>query len=337
MAIQMIRPRWRRFFLFPVAGLLVCLVGLNAAVRFATRNSVPRRLMQHARESQSASVLALGNSLIGAGFSENSFDAGMGLNQASASVNLALGASSPVEQLLLLRYALQHGMHPRTVVYGFYDFQLTEPVALSTRDMIGNRAILYYVEPEYGRNFYELSLHDRIEFEIGRHFELFEDRGAVWGRVERFRRVLEQVGIPPVETNSMGRVSDFALLAFPSTDAFTSECNRQISADLDSAVRQIIVQSEAAGSRVYFVEMPMPRAHVHAFYDTDAWAGYRAHVVSILDNLNVSFIDASGWIDNKSDFADPLHLNSAGASRFSQRLGEQLSPTSATSKSVGGL
>lgn len=323
----MIRSRGRRFFLFPVLGLLICLAGLNAAVGFATRHSVPQRLMQHARESQSASVLALGNSLVGAGFSESSFNAGVGLSQASGSVNLALGASSPVEHLLLLRYALQHGMHPSTVVYGFYDFQLTEPVTLSTRDMIGNRAILYYVEPEYGRNFYELSLHDRTEFEIGRHFELFADRGAVWGRVERFRRVLEQVGMPTVQTNSMGRVSDFALLAFPNREAFVSECNREINADLNSAVRQIIVQSQTAGSRVYFVEMPMPPAHVRAFYDTDAWANYRAHMVATLDNLNVSFINASEWIDDQSDFADPLHLNSAGASLFSHRLGEQLSST----------
>ena len=44
--------------------------------------------------------------------------------------------------------------------------------------------MLYYMEPEYARGFYHLSLHDRAEFEIMRHFELFADRGQVWERVE---------------------------------------------------------------------------------------------------------------------------------------------------------
>jgi hypothetical protein len=314
----------KRQLVLALAGLLVFLVGLNETVAVATRQSVPRRLMAHARQSTGASVIALGTSLIGTGFVESAFDEGMGLVPQSGAVNLGLGASSPVEQLLMLRYALHQGIRPQIVVYGFYDFQLTHPAELTTQDLIGNRAMLYYVEPEYARNFYSLSLHDRIEFEIMRHFELFADRGTVWERVERFRRAISQKGMPPEKTNAMGRANDFALLEFPSTAAFIQECGRASRRDLIPAVREIALQSAAAGSEVYFVEMPMPPAHVHSFYDAPAWADYRAHVRGLLGQLGVTYIDASHWMPEESAFDDPLHLTYMGAQQFSRRLGEYL-------------
>jgi hypothetical protein len=61
-------------------------------------------------------------------------------------------------------------MDPQALVYGFYDLQLTEPLKFATGDLIGNRDMLYYVEPECGLRFYKLSLHDRVEFEVMRLF-----------------------------------------------------------------------------------------------------------------------------------------------------------------------
>lgn len=69
--------------------MLLVLLALNWAVAFATRNSVPRRVMALARQSTGAVVMALGNSLIGAGFDAEAFDKGMGLSQERRSVNLS--------------------------------------------------------------------------------------------------------------------------------------------------------------------------------------------------------------------------------------------------------
>jgi len=314
----------KRQLIFSLAGLLLVLCLLDRAVAWMARESYPRRLMSRLRETPGAQVLALGNSVIGTGIVEASLDESLGLGRENGTINLGMGASWPVEHLLMLRYALGHGLRPRVVVYGFYDFQLTHPVELATRDLIGNNAMLYYVEPEYARTFYRLSLHDRIEFQIMRYFEIFADRGAVWLDVERWRRAISQQGMPPEKTSALGRANDFTLLEYPSASAFLEECGRASQLDLIPPVREIVRQASSAGSRVVFVEMPMPPAHVHSFYDSAAWAGYEAHVRGLLDGLGVSYVDASHWMPEESSFEDPLHMTYEGAQRFSRRLGEYI-------------
>jgi hypothetical protein len=68
----------KRKLVFTVAIFAMCWLAINLAIVYLTRNSIPRRLMRHVRESQSAIVLALGNSLVAAGFDESAFDATAG-------------------------------------------------------------------------------------------------------------------------------------------------------------------------------------------------------------------------------------------------------------------
>jgi hypothetical protein len=315
----------KRIFFMALAGILLLLVALDREVARLSSNTIPRWTMSRVRQSRGTQAVALGNSLMGVGFNESSFNAGMGLDNESGAINLAMGGSSAVEQLLMLRYALNQGVRPRVVLFGFFDFTLTHPLEYSTRDLIGNRAMLYYLEPEYARGFYRLSLHDRAEFEIMRHFELFVDRGALWERVELFRRALAQQGMPPETTNSMGRAVDFAMLEYPSAPEFVAECGRASRNPLIPSVREIALQAEAAGAKVYFVEMPMPPGHVQTFYDQPPWsAGYRVHLQQMLGGLGATYIDASHWMPDENSFEDPLHLSYGGAQQFSRHLGEYL-------------
>ena len=314
----------RRQFYCSMGALLVVLLALNAVVAYTTRNSVPRRQLARARQAQDTTVLAIGNSLIGAGFNEVAFDRGMRLIPGQGSLNFALGASSPIEQLLFLRYALRHQIHPRMVVYGFYDLQLSTPVRLTTADLVGNRAVLYYLEPEYARKFYHLSLHDRVEFEIMRHFPMAVDRGAFWAKIERVRRYIGQQGMPPERINQFGRADDFSLLEWSSAEKFAEACETAAGDDLISPVMEIIRQGSEAGAEIVLVEMPMPPAHVRSFYDVPAWGKYREHIRSIVEPRGVRYIDADHWIADGSLFVDSLHLGNEGAAQFSQRLGEYL-------------
>jgi hypothetical protein len=318
----------KRIFVLALAGIVVMLAALDGAVGRLSSNTIPRWTMGRIRQSTGAQTIALGNSLIGVGFNEPSFDAGMGVDKPQGSINLAMGGSSGIEQLLMLRYALRQGVRPRTVVFGFFDFTLTHPLEYSTRELIGNRAMLYYLEPEYARRYYHLSLHDRAEFEIMRHLELFVDRGTVWERVEQFRRALAQQGMPPEPSNSMGRSVDFAMLEYPSAPAFIAECGRAIRNPLIPSIREIALQAEAAGATVYFVEMPMPPDHVRLFYDQPQWSGgYRAHLRQMLAGIGANYIDASHWMPDENSFEDPLHLTYLGAQEFSRHLGEFLRAT----------
>jgi hypothetical protein len=311
---------------FTAAVLFAGVLVMNLVFAFLTRNPVPRRVMRRARESESATVLALGNSLVASGFDNSAFDAGAGLAAPRASVNLGLGATSPVEHLLLLRYALAHGMRPRVVLYGFYDFQLTAPGAFTTSDLIGNNAMVYYVEPFYARGFLTLSFHDAIEFRVMQLFPMLADRGAAWAKIEILRRDLAQQGMPLDRNNQFGRATDFSLLEAASAEDFRRQCESSLKLPLAPAVSELLRQASSAGATTTVVEMPMRQAHRSQFYDTACSSRYRTRIGSLLEPYRANFTDANAWIQDDSLFEDPLHLSDSGAEQFSRRLGSTLDP-----------
>jgi hypothetical protein len=115
------------------------LFGFNAAIMRFARTSVPRRLVRQMDETRGLTHLALGNSLMAAGFNRAAFDEYLGLPNAVA-FNAGLGSSYPVEHLILLRRALRDHPTVNTLIYGFFDLQLTGNSAVTTSDLVGNRA-----------------------------------------------------------------------------------------------------------------------------------------------------------------------------------------------------
>lgn len=315
----------RRQLGWTAAVLAGCLLAMNFGVAYLTRNSVPRRVMRHALDSQSARVMALGNSLMAAGFEEPVFDSAAGLSASEGAVNLSLGASSPVEQLLLLRYALAHGIRPHLLIYGFYDLQLSQPVQFSANDMIGNHAMLYYLEPVYARQFYSLSARDSLQFSAFHDVPMFADRDAIWSKVEILRRSMAQQGMPQQNTNQFGRAADFSLLEPASADTFRKDCEAATQLPLAPPVAELFRQAHEANMDIVLVEMPMRSSHRAQFYETKWWNDYMAHVRELLRQYNATFVDSSDWAANDSLFDDPLHLSQRGANIFSQRIGELLS------------
>src|SRR5882724_9298310 len=140
--------------------VLVCaalLAFANAAVGRLTRNTVSRRILADAKSAGTAQTIALGNSLVRSGFNADEFAAAQSPGVQSAALNMAMGASTPAEHLLLLRAVLRSDDRAQLLLYGFYDFQLTDPVSLTFADMIGNHDLLYYDEPEFARRYYTMS------------------------------------------------------------------------------------------------------------------------------------------------------------------------------------
>jgi len=319
----------KRQLVLTAAVLVTGLLAMNLAIVYLTRNSVPRQVMRHARERQSASILALGNSLVAAGLDEAAFATGASLSPDRGVANLGLGSSAPVEQLLLFRYALAHGVRARLVVYGFFDLQLTAPNQFTTSDLIGNHAMLYYLEPFYARRFYSLSLHDVFEFRAMQAIPMFVERGAIWAKVEILRRAFAQQGMPPERTNRFGRAADFSLLESDNPNNFHRQCEASLSLPLAPPVSELLRQARDAGLTIAVIEMPMPGAHRTLFYDTVWWSQYVLHIRNLLAPYHVIYVDASSWIQDDSLFDDPLHLSARGAAQFSQRLGRLLGPNSA--------
>ena len=304
---------------------MIVLVAFNFWLRHSLRNSVPRQLLHALDSSRGFTHLALGNSLMAAGFDPAVFDRYMNQGRVIA-FNGALGASSQVEHLTLLREALRRDSSIKVVIYGFFDFQLTEPVVTRNSDLIGNLAASYYLEPDLALRFYIMSPRDRFEFEAMRHVPMLAERGAIWGKVEAMRRAMGQVGMPPVETNRFGRATDFGLLEAQSPDAFVSECEHWsgVGDGLNKPALEIIREAEARGAKVVIVEMPMHPFHQQHFYALDAWHRYRNSLRTLVERNGAEYISASGWITDPGEFADHLHLTPRGAEEFSRRLALQL-------------
>ena len=305
--------------------LLVCLAVLAAAnivLLRLTSHTVSRRLLAEARQASSAQVIALGNSLMRSGFVPEAFADPAAPQKSVPAFNLALGASTPVEQLLLLRAGLRWMPDARLLLYGFYDFQLTDPVVLGNADIIGNHDILYYQEPELARRFFQMSPYDTLGFEIDRRFPMLAERGAVWAKVELLRRALSQQGMPAEVRSQFGRAADFTLLEAKGREDFEQHCAAAARAPLNEPVAEIIREARQKGLAVIFIVMPLPPKQVELFYDTPAWTVYLEHIQTLLGDHGVTYLDASHWIADSSKFGDALHLTGDGSEEFSRRLGE---------------
>jgi hypothetical protein len=305
-------------------ALVVCLVVLAAAntlIGRLTEHSLSRRILADAKNSSPAETVAIGNSLVRSGFVAEKFAPPQSEGGRSAAVNVAMGSSSPVEHLLLLRAALRENEHARLVLYGFYDFQLSDPVSFAFSDLIGNHDLLYFDEPEFARRYYSMNRYDTAGFEIARRMPLLAERSAVWSKVERLRRAISQQGMPIEATNEFGRVADFTLLEAKSQEEFVKHCQGALNAELNAPVQELIRESKERQLRVVFVLMPLPPRHVLTFYETDAWSRYQLHLKELFAKQNVVFLDASRWFPQTEQFNDALHLNKEGAEEFSRRLG----------------
>ncbi|HKV54979.1 MAG TPA: SGNH/GDSL hydrolase family protein [Candidatus Binataceae bacterium] len=310
-----------RQFLTSLLAAAIVLVAFNLLVIRFARNSVPRQLIERIESTPGITTLGLGNSLMAAGFDAAVFDSQMSPAHVLA-FNAGLGASSQVEHLTLLREAFRRDPTIKVVIYGFFDFQLTDPPVINNSDLIGNLAASYYLEPAIAAQYYQMSTRDRVEFEAMRFFPMMVERGNIWAKVELLRRAVDRIGMPHIETNQFGRASDFALLEARSREAFAASCENwyKSGAGLNEPVSEMIRESHAHGAAVVIVEMPMAPYHRRQFYSLAEWDRYRQKVRKLVQEAGAEYISASDWISDPRDFADHLHLRATGAGDFSREL-----------------
>jgi hypothetical protein len=302
-------------------------VAFNISVAWMARNSVPRQLLRQIDRTRGVTDIALGNSLMYSGFDPDAYDRALAADPVVA-MNAGLGASSVVEHLEILSRALERDDSIRVAIYGFFDFQLTDPPVATVSDLFGNRAISYYAAPAIALQFYEMPMRDRIEFRLLRHVPVWVDRGVLWSEVEKLRRAMGQVGMPPVATNQFGRAADFARLEASSPAEFEKECRFAIDGarGLSRPIVQLIADAKAHGARVVIVEMPLPPAHQQEFYSLPAWQKYRKYIADRVRDCGADYVQASNWINDPSEFQDPLHMTESGAAEFSRRLATTIHP-----------
>lgn len=305
------------------AGILVA---FNLLVKHVARNSVPRQLIRNIDAARGITHLALGNSLVAAGFDPSAFEASMA-PQPVVAFNAGLGASGTVEHLMILQRALREDKTVKVVIYGFFDFQLTDVPTATLTDFFGNRAVAFYLDPGLALRSYQMSPSDRIEFDLLRHVPMVVERAGIWANVERMRREMGEVGMPRADTNRFGRVADFSLLEARSPADFESQCELGQKAGLSQPVLEMIADAHARGAQVVIVEMPMHPYHQSHFYALDAWDKYRDHLRELVEAQHATYLNAADWIEDANEFADHLHLTPTGAQDFSRRLAAKIRET----------
>jgi hypothetical protein len=305
------------------------LVAINAAMGIWSHRLPFRIKLEQIRASHDANIVFVGNSLLDGRIDHDILARTAKSRCASLnSVNAALGAVDPPEQRLLFNYARRLNPGIRTVVVGFFDFQLTASDNSRAVDLIGNR--LVGVDRRFSArevaSAYNFGLVDRATMEILRWSPMAAYRGSAWKEVELLRRSMGTMGMPAVATNSMGRVSDFAGLEAADTQAFDKHAADFLDNlnQFNRSYEWIFDQAARSHTRVVLLLMPMSPYHRSAFYSRPAWPKYLAAIESLAAQRGYGVIDASEWIPNDDDFADHLHMTINASKGFTARVGSAL-------------
>jgi hypothetical protein len=296
----------------------------NILVAFGTRHSPEKRKLISIRNAVERDCIAFGNSLIEVAFVPDVFDMETARNgHKLTSVNAGLWATYPVEHLILLKEALRVSPHPRFIIYGFYDFQLTTEPKTKADDLFGNRSLGLFLEPKIAQRLYKMPIDSRIEVQLLGNLPLFADRGGFYFRVSELRESLKGLGkARPLA----GASTRFAELEANSIDDFNRDCLRQVAekTPLTESVLEMIREAKVHGAQIVFTEMPLSLEHVRRFYGSAGWPVYRDYVLSLLQQQHVEFLDSSEWLTEQPSFIDEIHLSRSGSEGFTRKLAREL-------------
>ncbi len=331
-AIRIPAPTRRLFT--AVCLLLGMLLAYNLLIARAAKTSQRQRMLAKLeRIPPQTDCIFLGNSLVEAGCDMESFLAAWPRSQPPLSpINLALGATSPVEHYLILKRALRQPLHLKYLIYGFFDDQLNVAPRGGWSNLLGNRAFSYYFPDEAASFYAPGSRLKRWELEVVGHIPMLSERSSFWGKVEMFRRWLGGLGLPPQKTDRFGRIADFTALEAKDTQSFNRRCQAVLDrhAGFSAPIRAIIRLAQAHGARVILLEMPLPSRHRKLFYASPDWLRLRAYLQTLARQDQADYLSASDW-DKDSDFDDATHLSEAGAKVFSRELAPAIARIRSTS------
>ena len=304
-------------FLRQLVVCLITLVGVNIFVHCLAQNSNPMQMLRMIDRSPPVTDLFVGHSLIAGGVSVDEYET---QRPGCKGLNIGFNSSSTIEHNLLLRHALK--LRPRVVFYGFLDGQLTIPASNKAADLIGNRAMPYYVQPEIALHY--LAGDDALvalRLRLTSHLPLLVHRHSLWIHVERWRRCMESVGLPAQASNRFGRAADMDLLEAGDETEFAQYCAAAVTRQekLVAPVKDMLSLVRDAGGRMVVLEMPMSSRHRQRFYSTAAWEFYRRHLIKEVEKEGGIYVVASNWMPDEA-FEDSIHLNVQGAVLFSRRL-----------------
>jgi hypothetical protein len=276
-----------------------------------------------------AHLIAIGNSVVAAGFDASAFT--NACPKAGPSYNAGLGAAGLSQWYVAWRLATEGRNDVRHLVIGAFDHLLTSSGTTHWSTWHSNDALAFFAPPEWTDRFACHNSVDQAIYHIARLCPLFTERGALWSKVELIRRSLGAIGMPSANTTTtrFGRAADASLVLNNALDHFRSECRVHTSGSFPLApqILEILKEAQQKGIKTTVVMMPMP-VQRHNFYATIEWRDYLDNLKILLKANRCDLIDATQWAADENLFQDSVHLNESGAALFSQRLGHVMAESS---------
>jgi len=236
--------------------LLAVLVLANVLIHLASHRTQHGRMLSRLELiPPDTECLFICNSLMEAGCDAATFE-----ERHIKIANLALGGTSPLEHYLILRQAYRRPIHPRLIIYGFMDDQLSSSVEGDWHDLTGNRALSYYFPGDAASLLEPASRLKTWQLQVVSHIPMLAERSSLWAKVERVRRALGDLGLKQKKADRFGRAEDFAALESRDTKSFCNRCRGIIQGkhSFSPAVEALMQLAHEHGASVVLVEMPLP-------------------------------------------------------------------------------
>jgi hypothetical protein len=327
-----------RKLIVPVVTAVAALVaGDRLLAWYGHRHFVPEQQLQTALAAGDGCLLILGDSRMAAGLDEATLHDALSRQGADRCIaNLAIGATDVSGAFLAARRYLSGGRNPAVAVLGKVDDSLLDPDPDRTgpRMMVGNNA-LHLVWTTPGDVFAEVNgfpfasvaaFDDGFRFLIARATGLGRYQSLVSVRVQHM-----QDRLTGADRGSQNRFGQFADMAALERDLRERAAGRLTAATKDPGDRtawfdRLVDVLRSRGARIVVVELPMPAAYRRRISESAAAVEYRRSFTASLAARGAAYVDLgrASWVDDAL-FADALHLNAAGAARFSRDLGDELS------------
>jgi hypothetical protein len=313
------------------------LTALNLLVGVWSHRLFYYKKLEIIRTAQDPNLLFVGNSLLDQTVDEAAL-AQAGREARLKPLNGALGGTRPPEQRLLFEYAVRTHPEIRTLVVGFYDFQITEPDRTQVADLVGNRMVgidrrfpISEVSSVYG--FGPL---DTMEIEALRLLPMAANRGNAlayvemmrrWRYVEQLRRSMESMGMLHVDLDRNAGADGIPVIESADVDKFDASARSFIEHPdrFNTSYDAIFDEASSTGMSVVILVAPMSPYHRIAYYSRPIWREYVKALANLAARRNIRFIDASDWQPLQGDFDDHVHMSREGGHRFSVLLGTELS------------
>jgi hypothetical protein len=310
--------RSRPLFTIAAISLAAFVLGNLLLVRWS-RKFAFREVLNDIQTSRHPDLLFVGNSLLQGHIDTLALERGAA--QTFTPLNTSLGATDAHALALIALYALRQHPEIRTMVVGFYDYQLTEQVSVTPYELSGNQGVAFDRRIPVAEmiSVYGFNRVQTAEFFLFRSFPMAADRLNVWKYAELLRRSMGSMGMPPPKAKQGMWTIHPAEYYVQQPQLFLNDPTH-----FNTSYERIFSQASANRVHVILVLMPISPLHRTVFYAHDNWKAYQAGLEELAHKRGFGFIDASAWLPESNDFQDALHMTPSVTAEFSRHLGAEL-------------